>query len=159
MAPREADTSFETPCGMAPIPPLPPIQDDYERSKEKALELLRTVLPESAWMEFTEKAIITLTGKRGHYTISPYSQTEVRNLKSGRCLAYTCMQLSIPAPTYDRMVAEYILIKNAEEVYWKTANIFSRSAVETATKIATLIFIAFDIALFTNLVIEFVTTP
>jgi hypothetical protein len=113
------------------------------------------VLPENAWSELEEKGVIRLTGKRGSYVISPYSQTEIRDVTSGRCVAYACLQLSIPAPTYDRMVAEYLLIRNAEDVYWKTANIFSRSGNEFS--IATLFLIAFDIALFVNLLLEVLT--
>jgi hypothetical protein len=129
-----------------------PTQDDYERAKDKARQLLRSVLPESSWSDLEDKGVIQLAGKRGTYVISPYSQTEIRDPSSGRCVAYACLQLSIPAPTYDRMVAEYLLIKNAEDVYWKTANIFSRSGNEFG--IATLFLVAFDIALFVNLLLE-----
>ena len=132
-----------------------PTQDDYERAKEKARQLLRSILPDSAWSELEEKGVIQVAGKRGTYVISPYSQTEIRDCCSGRCIAYACLQLSIPAPTCDRMVAEYLLIRNAEEVYWKTANIFSRSGNEFG--IATLFLIAFDIALFVNLMLEVLT--
>ena len=129
-----------------------PTQDDYERAKDKARQLLRQILPDRSWSDLEEKGIIQISGKRGTYVISPYSQTEIRDNVSGRCLAYACLQLSIPAPTYDRMVAEYLLIKNAEDVYWKTANIFSRSGNEFG--IAALFLIAFDIALFVNLMLE-----
>ena len=129
-----------------------PTQDDYERAKDKARQLLRSVLPDNAWSELEERGVIQYTGKRGTYVISPYSQTEIRDTASGRCVAYACLQLSIPAPTYDRMVAEYLLIRNSEDVYWKTANIFSRTGNEFG--IATLFLIAFDIALFVNLMLE-----
>src|SRR5438477_598825 len=109
-------------------------------------------LSETSWNELEERGTIQYTGKRGTYVISPYSQTEIRDSSSGRCVAYACLQLSIPAPTYDRMVAEYLLIRNAEDVYWKTVNIFSRSGNEFG--IATLFLIAFDIALFVNLMLE-----
>ena len=132
-----------------------PTQDDYERAKDKARQLLRSILPDSAWSELEEKGIIQLAGKRGTYVISPYSQTEIRDCVSGRCVAYACLQLSIPTPTYDRMVAEYLLIRNSEDLYWKTANIFSRSGNEFG--IATLFLIAFDIALFVNLLLEVLT--
>ena len=132
-----------------------PSQDDYERAKDKARQLLQSVLPESQWGELQDKGVFQLAGKRGNYVISPYSQTEIRDSSSGRCVAYACLQLSIPAPTYDRMVAEYLLIRNAEDVYWKTANIFSRSGNEFG--IATLFLIAFDIALFVNLLLEVLT--
>jgi len=130
-------------------------QDDYERAKDKARELLRLIVPESSWLELADKGVIEIEGKRGSYVISPYSQTEIRDTSSGRCIAYACLQLSIPAPTYDRMIAEYLLIKNAEDVYWKTANIFSRNGNEFG--IATLFLIAFDIALFVNLLLELLT--
>jgi hypothetical protein len=129
-----------------------PTQDDYERAKDKARQLLRSILPENAWIELEERGVIQYAGKRGTYVISPYSQTEIRDSTTGRCVAYACLQLSIPAPTYDRMVAEYLLIRNAEDVYWKTANIFSRTGNEFG--IATLFLIAFDIALFVNLMLE-----
>ena len=132
-----------------------PTQDDYERAKDKARQLLRSVLLETEWGELEDKGVIQLSGKHGQYVISPYSQTEIRDASTGRCIAYACLQLSIPAPTYDRMGAEYLLIKNAEDVYWKTANIFSRSGNEFG--IATLFLIAFDIALFVNLLLESLT--
>jgi hypothetical protein len=129
-----------------------PTQDDYERAKDKARQLLRSILPDDSWNDLEERGVIQYVGKRGTYVISPYSQTEIREPSSGRCVAYACLQLSIPAPTYDRMVAEYLLIRNAEDIYWKTANIFSRSGNEFG--IATLFLIAFDIALFVNLMLE-----
>ena len=132
-----------------------PTQDDYERAKDKARQLLRSVVSEGQWTELQDKGVFQIIGKRGNYVVSPYSQTEIRDASSGRCVAYACLQLSIPAPTYDRMVAEYLLIKNAEDVYWKTANIFSRSGNEFG--IATLFLIAFDIALFVNLLLEVLT--
>jgi hypothetical protein len=132
-----------------------PTQDDYERAKDKARQLLRSILPDQTWSELEDKGVIQIEGKRGNYVISPYSQTEIRDSISGRCVAYACLQLSIPAPTYDRMAAEYLLIRNAEDVYWKTANIFSRSGNEFG--IATLFLIAFDVALFVNLLLEVLT--
>ncbi len=128
-----------------------PTQDDYENAKDKARQLLRQILPENSWTELEERGVIQFAGKRGHYVISPYSQTEIRDSISGKCVAYACLQLSIPAPTYDRMVAEYLLIRNAEDVYWKTANIFSRSGNEFG--IATLFLMAFDLALLVNLLL------
>jgi hypothetical protein len=132
-----------------------PTQDDYKRAKDKARQLLRSILPENTWSELEEKGVIQCTGKRGTYVISPYRRTEIRDAASGQCVAYACLQLSIPAPTDDRMVAEYLLIRNAEDVYWKTANIFCRSGNESG--IVTLFFIAFNIALFVNLLLEVVT--
>jgi len=132
-----------------------PAQDDDERAKDKARQLLRSILPENTWSEFEDKGVIQCRGTRGTYVISPYSQTEIRDAASGQCVAYACLQLSIPAPSYDRMVAEYLLIRNAEDVYWKTANIFSRSQNEFG--ITTVFLLALNIALFVNLLLEVVT--
>jgi len=85
-----------------------PTQDDYERAKDKARQLLRSILPEASWSELEDKGVVQIAGKRGTYVISPYSQTEIRDTASNRCIAYACLQLSIPAPTYDPMVAEYL---------------------------------------------------
>lgn len=143
-----------------PWPPPPrldawgrPLPDDHE-AKEKARQLLRTILPYNSWRDFEEKGVIHLNGKRGSYVISPHCQTEIRNLDTGRCVAYACLQLSISAPSCDRVVAEYLLIRNAEDLYWKTANIFSRSGHELS--IATLFLVAFDIALLANLLVELI---
>src|SRR5437762_10323074 len=76
-----------------------PTQDDYERAKDKARQLLRSVLADAEWLDLEEIGVIQLSGKRGKYVISPYSQTEIRDVSSGRCVAYACLQLSIPAPT------------------------------------------------------------
>ena len=127
-------------------------QNGYERSMEKARQLLKSILPEKSWVELEERGIIQITGKRACYILSPYSYTELRDLSTGRCLAYACLQLSIPAPIYDRMIAEYLLIKNSENVYWKTANIFPRTG--NAELIATMFLVVFDIALFVNLMLE-----
>jgi hypothetical protein len=130
-----------------------PTQDEV--AKDKARQLLRSILPEKTWTAFEEKGVIQFAGKRGTYVISPHTQTEIRNAASGRCVAYACLQLSIPAPTYDRMIAEYLLIRNVEDVYWKTANIFSPRGNEFG--IATLFFIFFDIALFVHILLNAVT--
>jgi hypothetical protein len=127
-----------------------PIQD--KSANDKARQLLRSILPENMWSEFEETGVIQFTEKRGTYVISPHSQTEIRDSASGRCVGYACLQLSIPAPTYDRIVAEYLLIRNAEDVYWKTANIFAPSANKGG--IAIWFFIAFDIGAFLNLLLE-----
>ena len=134
-----------------------PVQDDYERAKDKARHLLKSILPEKSWEELEMKDVVTYQGKRGVYIISPYSQTEILDPNSGKCLAYACFQLTIPAPTYDRMVAEYILIKSDEKRYWKTANIFSQTS--NAFGFAALFYFAVtDIALFVNLLRTLLTT-
>ena len=129
-----------------------PIQLDYQCATERARQLLRQVLPEALWRNFQNSGIIDLTGDRGRYIITPNSQTEIRDKVSGRYVAYACLQLSIPAPKYDRMVAEYLLLRNAEDVYWKTANVFYRNQSDFG--IAILLLLAFDFTLFVHLLLE-----
>lgn len=69
-------------------------------------------------------------------------------------LAYACLQLSVTAPSYDRVVAEYLLLKNAEDAYWKTANVFSR---QQSIGLPEVFLIAFDVALFVNFLLEILT--
>ncbi len=136
-----------------------PTQDDYELAQDKARELLRSILPESSLTKFEETGVVWVSGKRGTYLISPCTQTEIHDLKTGRCVAYACLQLTIPAPDYDRMVAEYLLIKNAEDVYWKKANIFSHigNELRISTLVLVLILVAVSIALFENLLLDVIS--
>jgi len=127
--------------------------DDHRLSKAKARQLLRSVLPENAWREFEGKGVIQCSGKRGLYVISPFSQTEIRDAVAGRSIAYACLQLSIAAPNYDRMIAEYLLIRNDEDFYWKTANMFFRSC-GNEFGIASLFLVAFNLSLFVNLLLD-----
>ena len=62
------------------------------------------------------------------------------------------MQLSVPAPVYDRIIAEYVLIRNDEDLYWHTANIFPASWDNRTFAI----FLAalFDVMLFVTLVVQ-----
>ena len=122
-----------------------------ESPNERARHVARAVLPEATWTTFTEQGFITFTGKRGEYIISPHSQTEIRDPDTGRQVGQACLQLSIPAPAYDRMITEYLLLKNAEDFYWQTANILgSGSAAILEFLIAVL-----DFALLIHLLMMF----
>ena len=46
-----------------------PAHDDYERAKEKARQLLHSILPETTWSELEQKGVIQIAGKRGNYVI------------------------------------------------------------------------------------------
>lgn len=132
-------------------------EENYENSREKARKLLRSVVPKKTWCEYEETSFIRIEGKDKIYLISPYSQTEIRNKETGKIEAYACLQLNLPAPTFDRMAAEYILIKNAEDFYWETARISLLSGNEFG--IATPFLISFDIILFVNLLSRILITP
>lgn len=136
--------------------PTFPKQDDYEQAKEKARQLLKSILPEKSWREFEKSGILRIHGERGTYGISAGGQTEIKDLHSGRLIAYACLQLTIPAPTCDRVVAEYLLIKNAEDVYWTKANIFWRCP-DDVVRVAVFSLSIVDILLFLNLFFEILT--
>ena len=55
------------------------------------------------------------------YRISERSQTQI--YVNGHHSAIACLQLSIPAPGCDRMIAEYLILKNDERLYWNLANV------------------------------------
>ena len=123
------------------------------REEENAVRLLYSVLPEEAWTTFSKKRVIIVDGERNTYVLSPISQTEIRDKETGRLLARACLQLSIPAPRYDRLLAEYLLLKNDEDLYWKTANIFSQNGWDLAIPIL----IVGNLVLFINLLLEIVS--
>ncbi len=95
----------------------------HKSAEESARNLLRAVLPPHAWKRFEKRRVILVKGKRNLYVLSPVSQTQIREKRNGRLVARGCLQLSVHAPYCDRLVAEYLILKNDEELYWKTANI------------------------------------
>src|SRR5262249_20747 len=100
----------------------------YSRSsaEENALLLMKSVLPEEQWAGLEKNGVIVFNGQRNLYVLSPTSQTEIHDKENGRLLARACLQLSVPAPGADRVIAEYLILKNDEDLYWRTANIFSK---------------------------------
>src|SRR5262249_50056067 len=88
----------------------------------KASGLLGEILPARPLKEFLKKDYFHHYGTLGVYRISRDSQTEI--YRKGRLAASGCLQLTIFAPSYDRMVAEYLLLSNDEQLYWTKANIF-----------------------------------
>ena len=99
-----------------------PTRLDLDRATEKARNLLKTILPEFSWASFEKHGFVQLWGEWGIYEIRPGSQTMINN-RAGEPIGFACLQLSIEAPVYDRMVAEYLLIRNDEALYWKTAKV------------------------------------
>ena len=120
-----------------------------ESPNERARHIARAVLPDATWTAFTEKGFITFRGKRGEYIISPHSQTEIRESRTGRHVGQACLQLSIPAPACDRMITEYLLLKNAEDFYWQTANIFDNGLVSMLESLSAVL----DVALLIHLLV------
>jgi hypothetical protein len=99
--------------------------DAFDCPVEKARQLLRKTLPDDVWSRFQASDVLELNGRRGTYLIIAHSLTKIYHPITGQCTGYACLQLSTSAPDYDRMLVEYLLLKNDEDEYWRTANIFS----------------------------------
>src|SRR5512138_3315169 len=90
----------------------------------KAKNLLRRVLPETQWEQFRDTGILEVAGWRGIYRISTRDLTRLLDAQTRRSRASACLQLTVSAPVNDRIIAEYLLIQNDEDLYWRTANVF-----------------------------------
>jgi hypothetical protein len=98
---------------------------EYKETRERALALLERVVAPEEFKSFNDNKYIELTGKKYRYRIKQAGQTALYNLKSGVVEQNACLQLTDnTAPTEDRVVMEYLMIKNKENKYLKTANLF-----------------------------------
>ncbi len=89
----------------------------------RALELCRCALTDKEWEELNTCGTVTVIAKKYVYMVSRDAMTRVFRRGSRRLYAHACLQLSIPAPINDRVLAEVLLIKNDEKLYLKTANV------------------------------------
>jgi hypothetical protein len=89
-----------------------------------AKNLLRRILPETQWKEFSSTGMLMVPASRGIYRISTRDLTRLLDAQTRRPRASACLQLTVPAPVNDRIIAEYLLIQNDEDLYWRTANVF-----------------------------------
>jgi hypothetical protein len=126
-----------------PGPVLPDNESLRCAAEKKGRALLRDILPDEMWANYEKDGVIHLPGKRGVYVISPDGMTRIQDAASGRCIGRACLQLTTAAPGYDRMVAEYLLLKNAEDYYWKIANTFVGDADIPIMLLALLDFVLF----------------
>ena len=116
----------------------------------KARQLLCEILPRDARQEFLEKECFHHQGKIARYKICRNSLTEIH--RHGRLAASGCLQLTIFAPTYDRMATEYLILKNDERLYWTKANVFpARRSFDW--RLLGILF--FDLALLVNLICNY----
>lgn len=98
--------------------------DQLDSPDNRAMELLRRVLPETQCAQFTETGILEVSGCRGIYRICASDLTRILDAQTRRPINSACLQLSVTAPVHDRIIAEYLFIRNDEDLYWRTANIF-----------------------------------
>lgn len=135
-----------TEAGVVQSALYPDVLSAGDSPSEKALELLRIALPPATWSAFIKTGVIEFTGRRGTYLISYNAQTKIYDIRARHCRAYACLQLSTSAPDYDRMLAEYLVLKNDEDRYWRTANIFG-----PASDVAVFFFTIVDLRLLVDL--------
>src|SRR4051794_24408477 len=94
-----------------------------ELSKDAARELLVSILSEEQWNRFNHTGILEIAAKAGTYRISMHDPTRVLD-SEGRYVVAT-MRLNLPESlsARDRAIAEYLLIRNDENMYWQTATL------------------------------------
>ena len=97
--------------------------EDQLSAEATAKNLLRRILPERQWDQLSETGMLEIPGSRGIYRISIRDLTRVLETETRRPRASACLQLTVPAPVNDRIIAEYLLIRNDENLYWQTATI------------------------------------
>jgi hypothetical protein len=117
----------------------------------KARELLFAILPSAAREELRVHDAFLFRGKRVTYRICRSSQTEI--YWNGHLSANACLQLTVPTPSYDRMLAEYLILNTDETLYWSKANIFPLKRL--ALGLSELLLGALNFVLLIRLVVEY----
>ena len=85
------------------------------------------------------------------YRICRSSQTEI--YWNGHLSANACLQLTVPTPGYDRMIAEYLILNTDETLYWSKANILPLKRF--AFGLPELLLSALNFVLLIKLVVEY----
>jgi hypothetical protein len=125
---------------------------DADSARIKARRLLCEILPQKALHEFLSRGFFHYEGKHGVYRIRPDSQTEI--YRHGRLAATACLSLTVFAPSFDRMMTEYLILKSDETLYWNKANIFP--ARNRFFNPPVLLITALNLALAAKLILDYV---
>ena len=91
--------------------------------EEKSRLLLKEVLPEELWASFLETGSFVYRGQKAIYKINCFMRTDICGFVDGKTVAHACLQLSQSAPRCDHIIGEYLILRNSEAHYWKTAYI------------------------------------
>jgi hypothetical protein len=94
-----------------------------QSSKNAARELLQSIISEEQWNRFNQSGTLELDGKGGIYRLSTNGPTKVLDSATRRPVVSTRLQPAGAASARDRVIAEYLLIRNDENLYWQTATI------------------------------------
>jgi hypothetical protein len=95
----------------------------YRQSQENgARQLLQSILSERDWDWFTQTGTLEIAAKAGIYRVCTHSPTKILDSETRR-LVITTRWRGTATSERDRVIAEYLLIRNDENLYWQTVNI------------------------------------
>ncbi len=125
--------------------------DGFPKPVLKSRDLFFQVAPEcQEEMEKKGYCRIQGKGKRAyHYELSPFNQTIILR-GMGRRVGSACLQLTMHTPVFDRVLAEYLLLRNNEDLYWHTANVSMEEWITTGYTRGTIGLAVFGIVLITG---------
>jgi len=126
-------------------------RDELNPAGRKAQDLLCEILPAQAREQFLAHGFFDYHGKRSTYRIFKEAQTEI-HLKN-RLYARACLRLTIPAPSCDRMIAEYLILNSDETLYWSKANI--EPMQQSTAGLLVLVLLAVDLSLLLKLIADY----
>jgi hypothetical protein len=108
-----------------------------QSSKNAARELFQTILSEEQLNRFNKAGTVEIAAKGGIYRISTHGPTQVLDSETRRVVATMHFQPAATASVRDRVIAEYLLIRNDEDLYWQTATL----SPETSSSLRPLLFL------------------
>jgi hypothetical protein len=94
-----------------------------QSSKNAARELLQSIISEEQWNRFNQSGTLELEGKGGIYRLSTNGATKVLDSATRRVVVAMRFRPAGASSPRDRVIAEYLLIRNDENLYWQTATI------------------------------------
>jgi len=97
----------------------------YRQSEDGAGELLRSIVSERQWIQFQQTGTVEIAAHAGIYRIHMAGPTHVLDSETRRPVTTTRWQPAVPGSARDRVIAEYLLIRDHEDRYWQTASICS----------------------------------
>ena len=94
-----------------------------QSSEHAAIDLLRTIVSDEEWKRFQRTGTLEIRGKAGIYRVDRRHATRLLDSETQRAIATIRWHPVSPEEVPDRVIAEYLLIRNSENRYWETANI------------------------------------
>jgi hypothetical protein len=96
----------------------------YRQSSENgARQLLQSILSERDWDRFTQTGTLEIAAKAGIYRVCTHGPTKILDSETRQLVTTTRLRGGTPRSERDRVIAEYLLIRNDEDLYWQSVNI------------------------------------